>query len=75
MPAYRGAEINLDRSASDRPEWCTVRYHGVFCPDNAYTVQLRWLVSTGSIINELVRNLLRIPFKFFYSASISSRAS
>ncbi len=52
IPAYRDVEINLD--ASDRPEWCTVRHHGIFCPDNAYVVHLRWLVSTGSVINELV---------------------
>ena len=55
IPAYRDAEINLDSlDQSERPEWCTVRYHGTFCPDNAYVVQLRWLVSTGSIINQLV---------------------
>lgn len=54
IPSYRDAEIKLDASTSDRPEWCTVRYHGIFCPDNAYVVRLRWLVSTGAIINQLV---------------------
>lgn len=54
IPAARHVEINLDRSSSDRPEWCTVRYDGIFCPDNAYVVHLRWLVSTGSVINQLV---------------------
>ena len=58
IPPYRDAEINLtktqERCTSDRPEWCTVRYHGVFCPDNAYAVHIRWLISTGSIINQLV---------------------
>ena len=59
IPAYRDAEINLDSTTSDRPEWCTVRYHGVFCPDNVYLVHLRWLVSTGSVINQLVQSWAR----------------
>ena len=61
IPAYRDAEINLDPlEQNGRPEWCTVRYYGIFCPDNAYVVQLRWLISTGSVINELVNILTYI---------------
>ncbi|XP_028415172.1 GATOR complex protein DEPDC5-like isoform X2 [Dendronephthya gigantea] len=66
IPAYRDAEINLDStsinlnsSRKDRPEWCTVRYPGVFCPDNVYLVHLHWLVASGSVINQLVQSWAR----------------
>lgn len=47
--------MSLDNNSSDRPEWCNVRYHGIYCPDNAYGLQVGWLISTGSVINQLVR--------------------
>ena len=54
-------EHSLDSNRrSDRAEWCTIYYHNNYCPDQSFSMELHWMVSTASIISERVSALLSI---------------
>lgn len=54
-PIYKQMHLEIDvASKSDRIEWGHARYQTVFRPDQAYELVVEWLVSSGSIVSELV---------------------
>ena len=57
VPLYKSMEYNLEADQkSNRPEWCTLFYHGNYFPNRtAYAVELNWMVATCSIIADLVQ--------------------
>ena len=65
-PLYKVVNVNIDPSGkSDREEYGTLRYHGNYSTSAAFELELRWIVGTGTILEELVgvtRNVL--PTKY-----------
>lgn len=54
---YKRIRLETDLlGKSDRVEWGHVKYQTVFRPDQAYEFIIEWLVSSGSIIAELLLN-------------------
>lgn len=49
---------------SDRVEWGHAGYQSVFRPDQAYEMVIEWLVSSGSIVSELVRSRATVILRF-----------
>ncbi len=39
---------------TDRVEWCHINYDGCFCSDKAWGFDVEWLVSTPSLLVEVV---------------------
>lgn len=57
-PAYKFVTLDADpHHKSQRPETCTVRYHGNYCALNAFEIELHWIAATGCIVNDMVRKL------------------
>ena len=57
-PAYKFVTLDADpHHKSQRPETCTVRYHGNYCALHAFEIELHWIAATGCIVNDMVRKL------------------
>ena len=55
-PAYKTVTLDADpQHKSDRPESCVVRYHGNYCYQNAFELEVHWIAATGCIVNDMVR--------------------
>ena len=56
VPVFKSMEYNLDTTQKrHRSEWCNIVYHGNYYPFKcAYMIELDWIVSSGSVIAELV---------------------
>ncbi|XP_015779436.1 PREDICTED: LOW QUALITY PROTEIN: DEP domain-containing protein 5-like [Acropora digitifera] len=60
VPAYKFVNLDADyQRKSQRPESCTVRYHGNFCPLHAFEIELHWIAATGGIVNDMVQSWTR----------------
>lgn len=60
VPAYKLVKLDADyQRKSQRPESCTVRYHGNFCPLHAFEIELHWVAATGGIVNDMVQSWTR----------------
>ncbi|XP_038057653.1 GATOR complex protein DEPDC5-like isoform X1 [Patiria miniata] len=44
---------------TDRVEWCHINYNGCFCADEAWGFQVEWLVSTPSLLVEVLQGWAR----------------
>ncbi|XP_068748692.1 GATOR1 complex protein DEPDC5-like [Montipora capricornis] len=60
VPAYKFVTLDADHhQKSQRPEACSVRYHGNFCPLHAFEMELHWIAATGGIVNDMVQSWTR----------------
>lgn len=60
VPAYKFVTLDADNhQKSQRPEACSVRYHGNFCPLHAFEMELHWIAATGGIVNDMVQSWTR----------------
>jgi len=63
-PAYKFVTLDADpHHKSQRPETCTVRYHGNYCSLHAFEIELHWIAATGCIVNDMVRKLKNLQIK------------
>eukprot|EP00794_Sanderia_malayensis_P014226 gene14226-15709_t len=59
-PTFKSMEYDVDcNHRSDRAEWCNIYYHSNYCPDQSFSLELHWMVSTASIISERVQHWAR----------------
>jgi len=59
-PAYKFVTLDADpHHKSQRPETCTVRYHGNYCALHAFEIELHWIAATGCIVNDMVHSWTR----------------
>ncbi|XP_038059351.1 GATOR complex protein DEPDC5-like isoform X2 [Patiria miniata] len=60
QPAYKSLFLEIDSSKlKDRVEWCHVGYHSNYNPVSAFEIELQWLTSTPSLLQELITNWAR----------------
>ncbi|EDO41899.1 predicted protein [Nematostella vectensis] len=58
--AYKLVNLDCDpQHKSDRPEWCTLRYHGNYNPAHAFEMEVHWIEATGSIVHDMVQSWAR----------------
>ncbi|KAK2181163.1 hypothetical protein NP493_409g08000 [Ridgeia piscesae] len=70
-PLYKVVNVNIDPSGkSDREEYGTLRYHGNYSTSAAFELELRWIVGTGTILEELVSNWARKAGPCFHLISV-----
>lgn len=70
-PVYKSMDYSMDSNRrSDRAEWCTIYYHDNYCPDQAFSLELHWMVSTASIISERVSQYF-IPYYYVAYSELS----
>ena len=54
--SYYLVELNPDsQSASDRPEWCCVRYSSTFHHMRGFELEFQWMATTVSLLKKMVR--------------------
>ncbi|XP_033102141.1 GATOR complex protein DEPDC5-like [Anneissia japonica] len=56
---FKNVIMDLSNSKTDRPEWCHVAYQQVFNPSQAFELKVQWLVSSSSMLNELLQGWSR----------------
>jgi len=56
-PLHKLVIVELDFGDKNmQEEWGTARYHGNYNPNSAFELELQWMVATGCVLGELVRN-------------------
>ena len=51
----QGTKVDMDsRRQSDRVEWGDVQYDSHYCPNLVFHLEVRWLVATGCLVQELI---------------------
>lgn len=54
--SFKTAKLNLEGFGKiDRKEWVNICYQGNYFADRPYELIIKWLVATGSILGEQVR--------------------
>ncbi|XP_071946548.1 GATOR1 complex protein DEPDC5-like isoform X2 [Antedon mediterranea] len=56
---FKNVVIDLSNTKTDSPEWCHVAYQQIFDPSQAFELKVQWLVSSSSLLSELLQGWSR----------------